>query len=52
MRFVPFVILLLILVVLMAGSGRRGLKAAERIALVIAGLLVLAVLFALVARSA
>jgi hypothetical protein len=51
MRFVPLVVLLLILVVLMAGSGRRGLRAAEQIALVIAGFLVLAVLFALVLRS-
>jgi hypothetical protein len=52
MRFVPLVVLLLILVVLMAGWGRRGLRAAQGIAVVIAGLLLLAVLFALVLRSA
>lgn len=48
MRFLPAIIILIGIVMLMAGPGRKGIRAGEQIGLVIVGFLVLAILFGLV----
>jgi hypothetical protein len=47
-KYLPAILILLGLVVLMAGPGRRGIRTGEQIGIVIIGFIVLAVLFAFV----
>ena len=50
MKFLPAIVVLIGLVMLMAGAGRRGLRAGEQIAAVILGFLVLALVFGWLVR--
>ena len=48
MKYAPFLVALVALVVLMAGPGIRKRRAGENVLVTIGGLLVLAILFALI----
>lgn len=50
MRYLAPIAVLIAMVVLMAGSGTQGLKAARSIILVIAGVVLMAVFFGLVLK--
>lgn len=52
MRYLPALLILIGLVALMAGAGSRGIQTAARIVLVIGGLIILFVLFALLVARA
>jgi hypothetical protein len=47
-KYIPAVLILLAIVYVMAGAGRKGARAGESIVLVIIAFLVLAILFGLV----
>jgi hypothetical protein len=51
-RFLPAILILLGLVVLMAGPGRRGIRTGEQIGFVIMTFIALAALFAFVVNRA
>ena len=50
--FIAIIVFLIGVVALMAGAGREGLRAARSIVLVIAGLIVMTLLFAVVVSGA
>ncbi len=52
MKYVPALVILIAMVMLMAGAGRRGVRAGESIGIVIVIFLVLAALFAVIVRRA
>ena len=52
MRFLPAIMVLVGLVMLMAGPGRKGVQTGQQIGLVILGLLILTALFAVVVNRA
>jgi hypothetical protein len=48
LNYLPWLLVLMVLVVLMAGSGRRRVQAGEMMLVTIGGLLILAILFGFV----
>ena len=52
MRFLPILLVLIGLVMLMAGSARKGRELGQSMGIVIVGLIILAAIFAVFARRA
>ena len=48
MKYAPFMIGLIVLVILMAGPGKRGWRVGEGLLITVGGLLLLAILFGLI----